>query len=168
MKNVEIPPFLRHLKVDERGYVTPFFVPRKDGKNLFQFYDAVKREHALKQNLCGVCGKKNTRRYAFITGPEGAASRCSSEAPMHLACAEYSLQVCPHLKFEKTQRRELREEEKNTLETPGFIAEKPSELHLIFADKWWTFKYKNFTLIGFRPVSSKIFTYKNGILTPVA
>lgn len=53
---------------------------------------------AHERSLCNVCGKLVGRRLTFVGGraaePEG---QCYTEAPLHRACARWSLQVCPSL-----------------------------------------------------------------------
>lgn len=167
----QIPDFLKHLKVDQRGYPIPFFVAYVNGKPDFRMLDPAKYKYCLEQNLCSICGKKHVpKNYFFITGPIGLANGVHSDCPMHRGCAEYSLQICPHLYFEKAKRNDRGELVKIAAETTGAagIKEKPSELFLIRADKYKTIPGPhNGILIKFRPISNEKFIYNNGTLNKI-
>lgn len=131
MKAIDIPPFLSHLRVDDRGYPVPFFVPWKDGIPQFLYMDQKKQELSMERNLCHICGKKLNKDYAYvITGPVGLMNRVVSDPPMHRECAEFSLAVCPHMLYHRAERK--------TDEAPASIhvKEKPTHLFLIRCSKW--------------------------------
>lgn len=110
MRKIEIPKFLSHLKVDDRGYPIPFFVGYVDGKPEFRLLDAKKQLLCFDKNLCGVCGLKLHKDGGFfISGPMGVRNRIATDPPLHRDCAEYSMKFCPHLYFEKADRRETGE-----------------------------------------------------------
>lgn len=102
----ELPPQLRHLPIDERGYPVPWFVAWIDGKPEFRTADGEKRHRALRGKLCWVCGEKLGRMLAFVIGPMCAVNRISAEPPCHRGCAEYSLRACPFLSKPQMVRRE--------------------------------------------------------------
>lgn len=169
----EIPPELAHLRIDERGYPIPYFARMIDGKPNFRFLDKFKYEQCIAKKLCGICGKKHRTGVSTyqITGPGGLKNKISSEAMMHLVCAEFSLRVCPHLHYEKAERKE------STANDPGLSPDKPPEIYLVKASKWEARHNKIFTqspvndtqtrvlLIHYTPISAQKYIYLDGLLT---
>jgi len=103
----EIPGFLSHLPVDERGYPIPYFVAIVKGEPDFRLLDAAKQKICVDYNKCAVCGKRLVKGlYYFVSGPIGVNNRISTDPPMHRECAEFSIEACPHLHFEKSRRRD--------------------------------------------------------------
>jgi hypothetical protein len=98
-----LPPRMRNLRIDARGYPVPWFVAWIDGPDgpetvpEFRAMDARKWRAAVKQRLCWVCGEPLGRWLAFPLGPMCAISRTISEPPSHLECAEWSVRNCPFL-----------------------------------------------------------------------
>lgn len=126
----DIPPQLRHLKLDERGYPIPFFAPIVDGKPNFRFQDDHKRDICLQKKLCPICGQKLYKDFTYqVTGPEGLKNGISSDAMMHKVCAEFTLQACPHIHFGKAERKE-------EVTNPTMVVNKPNEIYLVRASKW--------------------------------
>lgn len=158
MKKIEIPEFLQHLPVDDRGYPVPFFVPWKDGKPQFLYADERKVANCVERKICGICGKLMMHGDSFmVTGPIGYKNRVASDAPMHRRCAEYSLRVCPHMYYEKSERR-------TTVVDTVHIREKPRVYLLSFK-----LKYDGgagYKLIQYIPTGEpEEYTYQNGVLT---
>lgn len=94
----------------------------------------------------------------------GFKTQTDSHSPMHKRCAEYSLEVCPHLYIEKTHRTT---DEENGASWQ--IREKPKEFYLVHAKKTTAFKPDGVHLIvkyG-SVVSVEKFTYENGLLTKI-
>jgi hypothetical protein len=54
-----LPVRMRHLFVDERGYVVPWFVAWVDGKPEFRAMDPDKFRAAITRKLCWVCGQRS-------------------------------------------------------------------------------------------------------------
>ncbi|HEV3223928.1 MAG TPA: hypothetical protein VGZ90_13660 [Puia sp.] len=129
--NAEIPDFLSHLKVDERGYPIPFFVPIVDGKPNFKYADLNKFNICTEKHLCWVCGKKLIKdSFYFISGPIGLHNRIHSDPAMHKECAQFTLMVCPHLYFYKAER-------KATDTAPPYqLSGKPECLFLVKSSKY--------------------------------
>lgn len=121
-----LPPRLRKLPVDARGYPVPWFVAWVDGPDgpetvpEFRAMDARKFRRAIKERLCWVCGEALGRWLAFPIGPMCAITRTISEPPSHLECAEWSVRNCPFL----SQPRQVRREDglPDDVEAPGGIA----------------------------------------------
>lgn len=162
-----IPERLSHLRVDPRGFVIPFFVRTINGKPDFRYQHVEVQQECLSRKVCPICGFKLPKDYCyFITGPVGMKNGVASDPPMHRECAEYSLQACPHMYFEKAERR--------TDTNPSeyyLIAQKPVQLNLIKAPtnfnfhqlpsggliakyqvkSWEPYIYENGTLVKFDP-----------------
>lgn len=158
-----IPDFLTHLPI-YRGYPVPYFVPKDEfGEYQLKYASQQKMDACIKYHKCCICFKPLTKsEYWFISGPMGFASRTDSHPPMHKCCAEYSLEICPHLYFEKTHR--TTDEEKGAA---WQIREKPTEFYLVQAKKIKAFKPDGVTLIVSYAaiVNYKKYIYKNNTLT---
>jgi hypothetical protein len=156
-----IPPILKDRPIDPRGYVIPYFVPIIDGKPEFRYQDAGKRQSCLDHGLCSICGKKlYPKSFWFITGPIGLMNKIASDAPMHEDCARYSLNVCPHIFFQKAERRS-----DTDVGDPNLIRSKPDIILLVKADKIGLTHNQGRTYITFRPVMKEQYSYRDNRLT---
>ena len=97
---------MRNLKVDERGYVVPWFVAWENGKPEFRAMDGEKFIRAIREKLCWVCGEQLGVHVCFVAGPMCGINRTSSEPPSHLECAQWSARNCPFLSNPHMVRRE--------------------------------------------------------------
>lgn len=149
-----IPAELSHLELDERGYPIPYFVGKIDGKYNFRYQDRKKRDACIQFRWCPICAKRLDKDFSYvITGPHGLKNKVVSDAPMHLLCAEFSMQACPHIHFEKAERK--------AEERVAYIAQdKPSSLFLIKIDHWKLTK----KVIRFNPVNAEEYVYLNNVL----
>lgn len=106
----DLPPLTERIKklpIDpERGYPVPWFVQWIDGKPEFRLADSYKFLKAIKERLCWVCGERMGKYLAFVIGPMCSINRISSDPPMHLECAEWSVKACPFLLRPNMVRRE--------------------------------------------------------------
>lgn len=174
MKKIEIPSFLSHLPVDQRGYPIPFFVAYTEpGKPDFRLLDAKKQFLCLNQNLCGICGKKiegvNKKKAAafVIGGPLTAMNKVCSDPPMHRQCAEYSLKTCPHLFYKDASRRESNMNDA-AQENKFLVKTKPNQVLLIRIAKWSPFFIQGQMLIKFKSDLIEVYEYdENGLLNKV-
>ena len=161
---IEIPAFLNHLKVDNRGYPIPYFVPIVEGIPNFMYMDHKKLELAIDGHLCHVCGKKLHKDYHyFISGIKGMTNQVSSDAAMHRECAEFALKVCPHMFYKKAERKA---EEPSIGFASPHVKEKPEELFLIKSGKYKAKFYPEFgyRLIHYKRVSSEKYIYNQNKL----
>lgn len=134
MPNITLPKRIADLPRDERGYPVPFFVQWFDekgqptkygvGKPDLRIADARKSIECLKQRVCWVCGQPLGSWTAFVGGPRSCENRVFADGPMHVDCAEFSAQYCPHLATPNARRREDERMEK-TETLPGHISEHP-------------------------------------------
>lgn len=166
---IPIPKELSHLKVDKRGYPVPFFVSYIKGEPEFRFLNPDRLQMIFDTKVCNICGKKLPKDYCyFISGPLGLKNCVATDGGMHRVCAEFSLQACPHIFFQKAQYRENDERGKiAAANTPAYqVKEKPTELFLVKVDKWEQFPGEY--MLKFRPVSNERYEYIDGKLLKAA
>ena len=101
-----LPPRLRKLPLDARGYPVPWFVAWIDGVPDHRVVNPQRFGEAVKQRRCWVCGEPLGRWLAFPIGSMCAITRTISEPPSHLDCAEWSVKNCPFLSKPEMVRRE--------------------------------------------------------------
>ena len=102
-----LPPKMRHLPVDHRGFVVPYFVAWIDGVPDHRIVDGRKWPLAVRDRLCWVCGGQLGRHLSFALGPMCAVNRVNAEPPSHLECATWSARNCPFLSRSHMHRREV-------------------------------------------------------------
>jgi hypothetical protein len=102
----ELPPRMRALPIDERGYPVPWFVAWINGKPDFRVADQEKAQKARYFGHCWVCGNQVGKFKTFVIGPMCAVNRTTAEPPCHLDCATFSATACPFLTLPKAQRRD--------------------------------------------------------------
>lgn len=164
-KHFTVPDFLNHLKLDHRGYPVPYFVAYVDGKPDFRLLDAQKQSTCIDKQLCAICGKKlHDKSFYFIGGPLTLHNRISTDTAMHRECGEFSLRSCPHLYFEKADRRPT-DIPRNSFQQELQSLDKPTEFFLIRARKYRRIKHMGTDYVKFDPISSERFIYANGIIT---
>jgi hypothetical protein len=104
----EIPPRMRKLDRDPRGYPIPWGVLRdQQGRAHFTVNDEGKRVLALLESLCPICGGKMPARRFFVGGPRSAFddNGAYNDPPMHGECMRYALRTCPYLAAPSYGRR---------------------------------------------------------------
>ena len=96
--SIEIPSRLAARPRDARGYPIPATVLiGQDGKPDFRVTDLQRWLRAVRLKHCALCDQPLGRHLAFVGGPLSHESRYFTDLPMHRACAEYALSVCPYL-----------------------------------------------------------------------
>lgn len=163
MKPIEIPSFLSHLPV-YRGFPIPYFVPKDENGNYqLKYASGEKMAACFKYHKCCICFKPLEKgEYYFISGPIGLMTQTDSHSPMHKRCAEYSLNVCPHMYFEKAHRTTGEHE----ISGEWQIRDKPPELYLVYARKYYTIKPdgRNVVTKYSNIVRATQYNYQNGTL----
>ncbi len=101
----EFPARIKRLPLNEQGFPIPWFVAVVDGKADFRLVGEDKLFHALRWNICWICGEPLGAYKAFVIGPMCAINLVSSEPPSHRECAEFSAQACPFLTNPDKDRR---------------------------------------------------------------
>lgn len=107
LERVEVPPKMRLLDRDRRGYPVPWIVQRDlTGRPFFVMNDVERTMACGRRKVCGICGRKLERDVWLIGGPGAAFHEHGAflDPPMHRACATYALQVCPYIGARYTGR----------------------------------------------------------------
>lgn len=103
----QLPPRMRSLPIDHRGYPVPYFVAWIDGKPDHRVMDAGKLPVAVRDGLCWMCGKKlGGRPHSFAIGPMCSITRTISEPPSHMDCLRFAVRACPWMTRPHAKRRE--------------------------------------------------------------
>lgn len=102
-----LPARMKHLPVDHRGFVVPWFVDFDEKAGIWEFraMDTRKLVRALKEKRCWVCGEPLGRYLVFVAGPMCGVNRTSGEPPCHRECALWSVSNCPWLSNPEAERR---------------------------------------------------------------
>lgn len=133
-----VPPKMRGLPVDERGYPVPFFVAFINGKPDHRVVEPRAVRACIQLQCCWLCGQKLGRYKVFTVGPMCAVNQVSGEPPSHLECAEFAVKACPFLTRPHAHRREANlPEERHTNE--AMLAHNPGVTLL-----WTTTSYRPF------------------------
>jgi len=138
-----LPKLFEHLPIDERGYPVPWFVSKVDGKFDFRFADAAKRERAVKERRCWLCGVGIGQNLAFVIGPMCAVNRNTSEPPCHKACAEFAVQACPFMVLPSAKYRDAGKEELSVKSHFGALPGNPGAVCI-----WITRSFKTYDVPG--------------------
>jgi hypothetical protein len=98
-KDIPVPPLMRDLPRDERGFPVPFIVLRDpSGKAVFSANDTLVVDRCHVEQRCGVCGNQLDDMWV-LGGPVSAfhPNGVYIDTPIHHECGTYALQVCPYL-----------------------------------------------------------------------
>lgn len=101
-----LPPRMRWLPIEERGYPVPWFVEWIDGKPDFRVIDQDKYVEAIRYGACWLCGDKLGKFKTFVVGPMCVINRTTSEPACHLECARYAVSSCPFMVIPTAKRRD--------------------------------------------------------------
>lgn len=140
----ELPPRMRNLPVDKRGYPVPWFVQWINGEPEFRLMDQRKWIEAVNHDRCWVCGGKLGANLAFVIGPMCGINRTTSEPACHLSCAEWSCKNCPFLVRPHMVRREDEFTERLAKNPAGVMLKRNPGVMLI----WVTRGFRVFTHDG--------------------
>lgn len=71
-----------------------------EGKPIFASPHFVRQRRSIAELRCTVCGERTAEddRWWFGLGEERVAVFMTAEAPVHRACADLALRMCPHLR----------------------------------------------------------------------
>ena len=101
-----LPPKMRSLPIDRRGYPVPFFVALIDGEPDHRVVEPEALQACVRDNRCWLCGGYLGAFKAFVIGPMCSITRTISEPPSHLECAQYAAIACPFMTRPMAKRRE--------------------------------------------------------------
>ena len=139
--HVDVPEHMKHLKMNDTGYFTPWFVEGDD----FRIVDGKKAGLAVTKKACWICGLPYEKEeYALVGDPLTAMFRVAKEPPCHLDCATYAMQVCPFILYPNAKRRTAGLPVEKTLEYTNrdrkikILEDNPGEFYIIVLND---FKY---------------------------
>ncbi len=131
----QLPYGLSTRPVDpRRGLPIPAVNAYPDGEVDFISINGAKAMELAVRGRCGLCGLPMSGRAAFLGGPKAAEAGLYSDPPMHEACAEAALTLCPHIARPHARRASERRREHDATHAVGFSDEKPSEWVLLVCD----------------------------------
>ena len=136
----EMPPNMKKLPVDKRGYPVPWFVDWVNGEPEFRAMDRRKLLTAIQELRCWVCGEKLWPEKIFVVGPMCAVNRISSEPPSHRECAQFSARACPFLSKPQMIRREDAIADALRKGAAGIAVERNPGVTLLWFTKTYTVK----------------------------
>lgn len=101
----DMPARVASLPRSKLGFPIPYFAEEVNGERDFRVVSAVKMAHAVRNDLCWVCGGKMGKFKAFVIGPMCGINRTISDPPSHRDCAIFSAINCPFLSRPLAKRR---------------------------------------------------------------
>lgn len=101
-----MPPKMKRLPIDERGFPVPKFVPWIEVKPEFRGMDGDHLRTCVRLKRCWLCGDPLGVHQTFVIGPMCIVNRNIAEPPSHHGCAEYAAQACPFLANPRMRRNE--------------------------------------------------------------
>lgn len=101
----EMPSRIAKLPVNDRGFPIPYFAAEVNGVRDFRVVSPEAMAHAVRNDLCWVCGERLGAHKAFVIGPMCGVNRTISDPPSHRDCAIFSAKNCPFLSRPLAQRR---------------------------------------------------------------
>lgn len=134
-----LPPKMRGLPIDKRGFPVPFFVATVNGEPDHRMVEPRAMKACVEQGRCWICGGPLGAFKSFTVGPMCAINRLSSEPPAHRECARYSATACPFLSRPHAHRRDAGLPPEFHAPAGGFLRRNPG-VSLV----WTTRTYKPF------------------------
>jgi hypothetical protein len=178
-RDVPIPPRMKRLPRDRRGYPIPAGVYRDDkGEPHFAINDELLRQRIVARDLCSICGQELNKVRWFVGGPLSAfsANGLYIDPPMHHECADYSLRVCPYLAAPnygkrvdlRTLERTAPEELNRVFVDPSMLPERPDLFVAISSAGQENVRHGTPVVIYIKPVrpSRRVEYWRNGVLLP--
>lgn len=101
----DMPARVASLPRSPLGFPIPYFAEEVNGERDFRVVSPVKMAHAVRNDLCWVCGGKLGKFKAFVIGPMCVVNRTISDPPSHRDCAVFSAKNCPFLSRPLAKRR---------------------------------------------------------------
>lgn len=101
----DMPDRIAALPRNAKGFPIPYFAEEVNGERDFRVVSAVKMAHAVRNDLCWVCGERLGKFKAFVIGPMCGINRTISDPPSHRDYAIFSARNCPFLSNPLASRR---------------------------------------------------------------
>jgi hypothetical protein len=130
-----LPPQMKRLPIDPRGFPVPWFTPKVDGEWNFQTVHPMRVRQAFVGRLCWICGTKLHKNLAFCIGPMCAINRTTSEPASHVECATFAAKACPFLTRPRMRRAPLPDD---ALPMPGIHLDRNPGVVLLWVCRSYT------------------------------
>lgn len=104
-----LPPRMKTLPRDKRGFPVPAFVEWFDGEPNFAVLNTDHLRRCIVAQRCWICGDQLGSYKAFVIGPMCVVNRVTSEPPSHRDCATFAALNCPFLSRPLAKRAEAPE-----------------------------------------------------------
>jgi hypothetical protein len=143
ISRLTMPPRMRKLSVDDRGYPVPSFVEWINGKPDFRVVKGGYLTKCVRSDLCWLCGEKLGRWLAFVIGPMCAINRTTAEPPSHRDCAQFAVKACPFL-TQPNRKRNPHDLPEEGRKPAGLMITRNPGVSLI----WVTTRYQLFQATG--------------------
>ncbi|MBO1413197.1 hypothetical protein [Streptomyces sp. FH025] len=167
-----LPPALAARPRDEkRGLPIPAVNVHDGGVVDFVTLNGTAALRLAHGRRCSLCDEPLAGLAAFLGGPMSAEMGYYSDPPMHEACAQAALTLCPHIARPHARRASARRVAEDTSIPVGFTEEKPEEWVMVIASGY---------LVGATPaeggglvplfvvrdrIRERRFVYQDGVLT---
>jgi len=102
-----LPPRMKTLPRDKRGFPVPAFVEWFDGEPNFAVMNPDHMRRCIVAHSCWICGDQLGSYKAFVIGPMCVVNRVTSEPPSHRDCATFAALNCPFLSRPMAKRADL-------------------------------------------------------------
>jgi hypothetical protein len=138
---IRVPRRLLGPPRDDRGFVIPYttFVDNC-GRPDFRIIDHTRVSVCLTQRRCGACGEPMGKHLHFIGGPPCVENGIFYDPPIHKECAEFAIQMCPHLARSKGRYAPTpTAPEGATLAVPPTVVEEKAEWFALMHTTDYTF-----------------------------
>ncbi|UQD96062.1 hypothetical protein [Bradyrhizobium japonicum] len=106
IRYIELPPKMRRLPIDERGFPVPKFVPWVNGKPEFRGFDPDHMRTCVRLKRCWLCGDPLGVHMTSVIGTMCIINRIAPEPPSHHGCGLYAARACPFLATPGARRNE--------------------------------------------------------------
>ncbi|MFJ4189407.1 hypothetical protein [Kitasatospora sp. NPDC089509] len=134
----DLPPGLAERPRDpRRGLPIPVVNERPDGTPDFVVLNGEKALRMASLHRCSLCGLPLGGPAAFLGGPVSAKTGHYSDPPMHEACAEAALTLCPHIARPHARRASERQLPDDVTVPVGFTLERPEEWVMVIATAYY-------------------------------
>jgi hypothetical protein len=167
--DITIPPCLAHLPM-HGNLPVPWFTAWPNGKPDFRMRDPKRNNEAVRNGLCGICGrwiqlKPRTATLVYVVGPLCLKERVVYGPPQHEECARAAIELCPFLALEERDRSE-RAGSENTIVPREEVPPKPSRVGLAFVRRYSWVRGPSAQLYSFidEPERVEWWTYQGGKL----
>ncbi|MFB7126229.1 hypothetical protein [Kitasatospora sp. NPDC056273] len=130
----DLPPALAARPRDEkRGLPIPVVNMHDGGVVDFVTLNGTAALRLALAKQCSLCDEPLAGPVAFLGGPMSAEAGHYSDPPMHEACAQAALTLCPHIARPHARRAGERRVAEDASIPVGFTEEKPEEWVLVIA-----------------------------------